>query len=1006
MTHSKDLEESKLWQIYTKKIENDYTRIGWTKDVCMAACEQLKAVRDTFDNYTLHDETHVLNVLDAMAGLLGDQVETLTAGESELLILSAAFHDLGMVYSEQERVSCLNDEAKLRDYYNIHPDLRGTDTEDWDESVQQDYLRWLHPFRVGDVLQQSEWRALFSKRPKEVASEDVIIAVCRAHGESPDKLRREATEQYGSLKYLRFKDVDPLFCAIILRLADILDFDDSRAPSALFRYAGRSEKSVEEWKKHIASMGFYFSSTPSSNDLPYGAYFTNPTIERATHLFLDWIDEELSNSRSLLPFTYNRWTSFSFPYKVDRSEIERIGYDYGDFKITMDQSRIMEFLIGENLYDDRSVFVRELLQNSIDATLLRAEMDSEFAKIINTDEARIDLWEWWDDNGDLWFRIDDRGTGMTRGMLEKYFLKAGNSYYNSQELKRDLNGKSFSSISRFGIGFLSSFLCGTEAYVSTTYWDSEKNIREAKRDKHIHVTEGDFGLRLDVTGLTGYYTMRNQAIPNNCPNPLPAPPSTVPHPDSNYEKDGYRTLPGTSIAILLDPGKLGARSLLDVAKHWICFPRMPIYYNGKRLSLTQDELVALTKDEQGERVYELSEEEKQRFDDFLPEFKGDYPRIMESIELFEADQVPELPKLKILLCETKVLIPDDQFVDRDGCSFLVTGRSPLHKPEITVYEAGEKGENLVLSFQPKDRRQIFNKLLSNTDFASSMHYGWKGIFAYHEVEHLFNYSPTVLVIDEDGERPGLKANRESLPSLPLKTASTVNTWLEKHSIDEDYSLFSTVSLDKVPLKEWRTIFSSGFKKWIDVDSWDTCQAFIKALTNGISCGKKLPKELTHFYDDSQVFWKDRFSNDIRWLFLAYLQLNNRIAVDYSNQKLVFSEIYSIEEVTQFDLFPVMPFCYGETEKDSLILCSANSNLRLAITANHSFVNWLLKNAKNLYEHYPRQFEQIIYGLQFYDAERLIPFIEQIREQLSKTAYRYGIDVSDCPKLTMADFWLP
>lgn len=1004
MKHSKCLEESMLWKIYTNIIKDDHERIGWTEEAFKSACEQLKAVRDTFDNYTLHDETHVLNVLDAMAGLLGDQVENLTAGESELLILSAAFHDLGMVYSEQDIVSCVNDEDKLRDYYNIYPYLRGSDTKSWDESVQQDYLRWLHPFRVGDVLQQSEWRAHFSKRPKEVASEDVIIAVCRAHGESPDKLRREATEQYGSLKYLRFKDVDPLFCAIILRLADILDFDDSRAPSALFRYAGRSEKSVEEWKKHIASMGFYFSSTPSSDDLPYGAYFTNPTIERAAHLFLDWIDEELSNSRNLLPFTYNRWTSFSFPYKVDRSEIERIGYDYGDFKITMDQSQIMEFLIGENLYDDRSVFVRELLQNSIDATLLRAEMDSEFAKKINTDEARIDLWEWWDDNGDLWFRIDDRGTGMTRGMLEKYFLKAGNSYYNSQELKRDLNGKSFSGISRFGIGFLSSFLCGREAYVSTTYWNSEKNIREAERDKQIHVTQGDFGLRLDVTGLKGYYTMRNQAIPNNFPNALPAPPLTVPHPDSNYEKDGYRTLPGTSIAILLDPGKLGARSLLEVAKHWTCFPRMPIYYNDKRLCMTQDELVALAKTEQGDREYELSDDEKKRFDDFLPEFNGNYPRIMERIELFEAEQVPGLPKLKIVLCETKVLISDGQRVNRDGSSFLVTGRSPLHKPVITIYHAGEIGEDLTLSLQAKDSRRLFDILLSNKEFTSSIHYGWKGIFAFHKRNLLYNNSPTILVIDEDEGKPDLNVNRELLISLPLKTSLTINTWLEKHLLKEDY-YYRDTSFEEVPLKEWRTIISSEFNKWIDVESWDMCQAFIRALENGISSDNMLPKELAKYRIESSLFWKDRFSSDIRWLFLAYLQIHYRIVVDYSNQNLKFYEIDSIETETRFDLFPPMPFCYGEGENSS-ILCSSNSNQRLAITANHCFTKWLIKNAKNLYEHYPRQFEQIIYGLQFYNADKLIPFIDLIREQLSKTAYRYGIDVSDCPKLTMEDFWMP
>ena len=36
----------------------------------------------------------------------------------------------------------------------------------------------------------------------------------------------------------------------------------------------------------------------------------------------------------------------------------------GDFCLTLDQDRILQLLMGENLYDNRDVFVRELLQNA------------------------------------------------------------------------------------------------------------------------------------------------------------------------------------------------------------------------------------------------------------------------------------------------------------------------------------------------------------------------------------------------------------------------------------------------------------------------------------------------------------------------------------------------------------------------------------------------------------------------------------------------------------------
>lgn len=1002
MLHLKNLEDTRLWQVYIEKAKGNFARVEWTKDVFYMASEHLKAVRDTFDNYTLHDLTHVLNVLDAMAGLLGNRINELELGEAELLILVSALHDLGMIYTNDDRELCLADKAKVQEYYSLHPELQKVDVEEWDELDKQKYLRWLHPFRVVDMLQRPVWREQFDRRPNEVAPENVIVAVCRAHGETPGKIRQEATDPDGELRYQYIRNIDPLFCTILLRLADILDFDNSRAPSILFSYAGRSLKSIEEWKKHKASMGFIYPDEPSSDELHYGANFTDQNIERSTHVFLDWVDDELSNSRSLLPLVSNRWNQFPIPFQVNRKEIERTGYDYGDFRITMDQRQIMDLLVGENLYSDRSVFVRELLQNSIDATLLRAEMDPSFAKIMSTDEARIDLWEWWDDNGDLWFRIDDFGTGMTRGMLEKYFLKAGNSYYNSQELKRDLNGKKYSSISRFGIGFLSSFLCGKDAYVSTTYWNPEKNIRE-ENNAGRHFENRAFGLRLDVIGVNGYYTLRNQAIIDNHPEPLPSPPTIAPHPNENYEKDGYRTFPGTSIAIRLDAGKLGGSSLLEVAKRWACFPRMPIYYNGKRLCMTQAEIVDLAKNESGSREYELTDEEKCAFEAFLPEYKGYYPKIKETIELFETDHIAGLPKLKIILCETKVLVSEEKRIWRNGYGYKFTGCSALCKPGITIYCAGDDNEDSIFYFQQKDNRRLFSIMSNNDIFLSGIHYGWKGVFVYHDKQTHHNYSPTIIIIDEDEARPDLKANREHLLSAPLNTVLTTAAWLEKNF---PYMVYPKHFGDfsRVLLKEWRIIISEKYLEWIDLLSWSRYKNFKEALENALSFEGKYPKELSdEVIESAQFFWMRRGGSDIRYIFLAYLQLHYKITVNYALKKIYFYEYKLDNNTTQFDLFPLMPFGYGETENDCSIICSAKAKSRVIIMADHPFIKWLLKNADNLYKYYFRQFEQIVYGLQYYDADKLIVTINQIIDQLSKTSYRHGIDISDCPPIDMDDF---
>ena len=261
---------------------------------------------------------------------------------------------------------------------------------------------------------------------------------------------------------------------------------------------------------------------PSASDLPYKARCTNPGVEHAVRDFLDWVDEELGNCIKLQKYCQTGWQQkFPFPRAVKRDEIESDGYMSGDFCLTMDQTQVLQLLTGENLYDNTDVFVRELLQNAIDATLLRGRMEPGFMP----EQSRIDLWEWNDKEGNIWFRIDDQGTGMTRGMLERYFLKVGNSYYNSRELERDLRDHGrmdkFHGISRFGIGFLSCFLCGDYAEVSTLYFDADKNRREEAAAESYQTIR--YGLRLQVTGLSGYFTLKNQASHHQTDGSLPAP---------------------------------------------------------------------------------------------------------------------------------------------------------------------------------------------------------------------------------------------------------------------------------------------------------------------------------------------------------------------------------------------------------------------------------------------------------------------------------------------------
>ena len=660
--HPETLGETALWKLYVKKIpEKDSSRKMWVKDVYDNAVTYLKRVCDTFPNYTLHDEKHVLNVIYAMGAILGNQIQKLNTGEIELLILAAALHDIGMVYDEADRQKAFKDERKcMRFLQENSPELIGASYTEWSEDIKQWYLRTLHPFRLHEILSTGKWKALFDKRPHDVVPIQNIVAVCQSHGEDISSIKND-----DSLGYLSMHETEPLFCAILLRLADLLDFDDTRAPQILFKYAADNEESIKEWRKHMASTGFKYPQTPSKDELIFSAECNEPSEEYSIREFLDWIDNELINCGKLQRYCHNEWQQkFPFPHSVSKDNIKGIGYVSDKFMLTMDQNQILKLLTGENLYDSNDVFVRELLQNAIDAVLLRGKMDNNF----KIEDARIDLWEWNDKNGNIWFRIDDQGTGMTLGMLKKYFLKVGNSYYTSKELKRDLanhsNDKDYFGISRFGIGFLSCFLCGIEVEVSTLYFDDSKSKSECVSKAG---DRNGYGLRMQIPGLSGYYTLRSQADDNIINTVLPAPEfiNSVEHP--NLEYNGYRSKAGTSIVIKLDPGKLGAINLKASVEKYIYGTRMPVFYNGKRIGFTYSEIMEAAHKLNGETVYELSDEEKEEYDKTFPNAKGQYPKIVITVVPLDTNEYQIIPNFSGMIVKYNVHFdnsPKWQFMDQ------------------------------------------------------------------------------------------------------------------------------------------------------------------------------------------------------------------------------------------------------------------------------------------------------------------------------------------------------
>lgn len=1052
------LYDTALWKTYQSKKPSP-SRMQWIEGVYNTAITWLKQIPATFPNYTLHDEDHVLNVMFAIAGILGNKITLLSMGECELLILASAFHDIGMVYDAQGKKKAVENPKKCREFLLKNaPDYIGSAFEEWPENKQQDYLRTLHPYRLPELFADKQWD--FSNRPREIVHPNILVAVCQSHGEDETFLKSNK-----NLAFQTTNDVDPRFCALLLRLGDILDFDGTRAPEILFSFAEGKPRSEEAFRKHLASNGFVYPEEPSDRELPYSAECSEPWVEHKIRDYLNWVDYEFAVCNDLKKLCNKDWQRlFSFPRSVSRDQINRIGYDSDDFSLTMDQEQILTLLTGKNLYSSNDIFVRELLQNAIDATLLRKQMDPFFD--LASDDAAIYLWEGLDQNGDLIFRIDDQGTGMTRGMLRRYFLKVGNSYYNSTEIKRDLRkhscNTSYYANSRFGIGFLSCFLCATQAEISTLYFDDYKSQEDYEPGA---MNSSGFGLRMDISGLRGYYTLRNQALDHIVDIPLPYPREFEDTLPTSFENGGYRYKPGTSIVVKLDPGKLGNCNIRNSVQDFICGTQMPVYYNGERLGRTYSEIIEEARSLEGEHSYELTNEEKQKHDRTFPGIKGNYPQILVTTTVLDEPNYQMLPglsgvvtkykvfyksppkwtimdqvytvnirftfdyegnkKLLVLSCENiketsnfyinswehlertygskAIDALSEKFKQYSSCPTDCAALGEAWNPFAEKLDITDVWRSFVDKDQKKDMIATFDldsvpllyRITKNNKCRN-------GTCAYQAVicgkvdENYGGSEYDALFYLEGDLRPSVDVGRTQITHLSTEAILAICGIMTSLEC-RDFHIRSEISSPDELLPKWREIRLSKLGEWL-----------VKTLEpRGNNLLAELEKPLCK---GSRFSISNRYHSDVAAIycfFMALIQDRYQITISYEKgQTLVLTRKASEDFDEAYDPFPPMMFCNAASDESRKFLCCSEHACRRGITVDHPFSKWLIKNAVVLNKYFPHQFGQINDCLRNGNADEIIRVINGISGQLSQLSKVHGINISSLPSLAKTDFWEP
>ena len=857
------------------------------------------------------------------------------------------------------------------------------------EEIKRNYLRSIHHERILELLNSVPWPdCLWGK-----VDRDDLVQVCQSHGGNPDDLKNLGCTS----------TVDLRFCAVLLRLADILDFDITRAPIALYQYYGfdgvdgrEAKISQMEWHKHIASQGFEFDHVVDRSvpyDLPCHVTSKSMEIEQMAHSYLDWVDYELNQCGNLLRQYPGRWQDFVLPNKVKRT-IKANGYVSGQYHLTMDQDKVMELLVGEELYSDPSVFVRELIQNAIDAVRTREQLDKQRPK---SWKPQINIRSWMDEQGYHWFRIEDNGIGMTQEIIESYFLKIGKSYYASDTFQKDKihygADPNYTPISRFGIGILSCFMGGKESNqveVSTKRFAADGNRPSA--------------LRLSMHGMNGYYYLASQRE-GHTTEPMKG--------VTESEKRSYLQQPGTVVAVrtnLYQTGKYaGFKEIVD---RYVVYPPVPIHYDGPEGSFdyaTKEKFMEAIHSihpsddpsQQGVLEFSMTEEQMQELYKELPILHFDEtPKIL--LKCVALDQYTKSPCLSgaVLYAETvwkhkRLLLKIEEESVYTDISVRVNEDKKKMELYIRIYvKITSSNKNKV--YIPQEWKWVENEyhtLLCNLKdlpwykiyFLDTYNrVGMNNIASHNGIfcgnsRYLFGTMIRgselgTIVLFADKYRPGVDISRSEIRELSLEAACDMTLINEKV---ERKGYITVTNLEKL-LKNgaWMiptSVYHSLVQKRTDLEErleirtkhatyeWNEMKKQVMQQKKLIIC-KYVLKEYLEDYTPMRL--KEELS-------LACLKRQYNLHMCMSED---CDEIYIREKTKQQpelydDIFPPSLFLYPEQE--CRYLTREWSINRHFCNADHRLSRFMLKNAELLQKKVPGILKEMIRVLQEGNGQKLI-----------------------------------
>ncbi|HET8813972.1 MAG TPA: HD domain-containing protein [Solirubrobacterales bacterium] len=489
-----------LWKTLERREDDEAAKAKLTVTNILPEVEEILAKgNSTPDTYTLHDEEHSYRVAELIAGIAGDLLQRLSSYEVAMLLLAAYLHDIGMT-PPAGKVAAHFSYLLSGDSHDLseeqREELQVFLDDNWDGRVPPlnssiptaEEIALVGRITTAYVRERhNSWGGEWMEQNLQPHADDLyagwlndLILLCASHHYGIDELRHSDFHPRlvgagDCVCHLRF-------CACLLRVADVLDFDPERTPKVLFAHREVEDGSVIHWHKNHG-IGFSLSddevtvhAQPSDAVTHHAVICTVEDVEREL-LLCDRLDQETQFHRMQgwakdLP---HEWRLRTHVQRQINPRGDR--YEYVDGTFRPDPGRVLDLIGGAELYGESLAGVRELLQNAFDAVreqiarerLKQSEPNDEetVARLARNHQVLLRLEQ---DNGTTKLVCRDSGSGMTKEILLSRFLVGGKTAnHEIRDLERRCRELGFSvgRTARFGIGVLSYFLLGKRLQLET-----------------------------------------------------------------------------------------------------------------------------------------------------------------------------------------------------------------------------------------------------------------------------------------------------------------------------------------------------------------------------------------------------------------------------------------------------------------------------------------------------------------------------------------------------------